>query len=416
MTAVRVVPPQCHGLMPEYPKPLEGIRVLDAATFIAAPLAASILGEFGAEVIKIEQPGSGDPLRRFGIPSEVTPDTFCWLSEARNKKSITLDLRKPAGAEIMRELVAKSDIVCENFRPGTLERWGLGFEDLRKVNPNLVMLRVSGFGQFGPYKDRPGFARIAHAFGGLANLTGEVGGPPLTPGSTSLADYVSGVYGALGIMLALRARDRSGVGQYIDIALYEPVLRMLDDLVPAFVARGVGRGRQGLGASNACPHGHFQSSDGRWVAIACTNDRMFERLARTMGREDLAHADVFGSTAARLKDHAKVDAIVQGWVGEQIADAVIALCAEQDVPCVGINTIEDILADKHIAARGNTVEIAHNELGAVSIPSVIPKLSETPGEVRSLGPALGASNAEIYQDLLGIDQHRLAELKSAGVI
>jgi crotonobetainyl-CoA:carnitine CoA-transferase CaiB-like acyl-CoA transferase len=166
-------------------RPLDGIRVIDIATFIAAPMAASIMGEFGAEVIKIEQPGSGDPLRRFGVPSEVTPDTFCWLSEARNKKSLTLDLRRKEGAEILRSLVATSDVLCENFRPGTLEKWGLGYEELRKVNPRLIMLRVSGFGQDGPYRDRPGFARIAHAFGGLAHLTGMADGPPLTPGSTS---------------------------------------------------------------------------------------------------------------------------------------------------------------------------------------------------------------------------------------
>jgi crotonobetainyl-CoA:carnitine CoA-transferase CaiB-like acyl-CoA transferase len=402
--------------MSEHKKPLDGIRVLDVATFIAAPLAASIAGEFGAEVIKIEQPGSGDPLRSFGVPSELTSDTFCWLSEARNKKSITLDLRKPEGADIMRALVAKSDVVCENFRPGTLERWGLGFEDLKKINPKLIMLRVSGFGQYGPYKDRPGFARIAHAFGGLAHLTGEKGGAPLTPGSTSLADYISGVYGALGILLALRARDDNGIGQYIDIALYEPVLRVLDDLVPAFVARGVTRGRQGLGASNACPHGHFQTSDGHWVAIACTNDRMFDRLARTMERPELARPDQFGTTASRLKDSATVDAIVQRWVSEQTAEAVIQLCADQDVPCAGINTIEDIMTDRHILERRNTVKITHTELGEVSIPGVIPKLSETPGEINSLGPSLGASNDDIFARLLGMNAERIAALKSAGVI
>jgi len=396
-------------------RPLEGLRVLDIATFIAAPLSASILGEFGAEVIKIEKPLEGDPLRRFGAASVLTPDTFCWLSEARNKKSVTLDLRSPDGAAILRKLVAQSDVLCENFRPGTLEKWGLGFDDLHKVNPRLVMLRVSGFGQDGPYKDRPGFARIAHAFGGLAHLTGMVDGPPLTPGSTSLADYVSGVYGALGIMLALRARDRDGLGQYIDLALYEPILRMLDDLAPAFAAQGIVRGRQGLGTSNACPHGHFQTRDG-WVAIACTNDRMFKRLATTMGRPDLALPDRYAHTAARLSEAAIVDGLVQSWAGEMTVAQVVAICAANEVPCASVNTIAGIFADPHIAERQNQVTLPHALLGGVVVPAVVPKLSRTPGKIDSLGPVLGASNDEILGGLVGLDESRMKNLRSAGII
>lgn len=395
--------------------PLHGLRVLDIATFIAAPLAAAILGEFGAEVIKIEQPGEGDPLRRFGVPSDATPDTFCWLSEARNKKSVTLDLRRPEGANILRDLVRQSDIVCENFRPGTLEKWGLGYEALREINPGLIMLRVSGFGQSGPYKNRPGFARIAHAFGGLAHLTGMTDGPPLTPGSTSLADYVSGVYGALGVMMALRARDRDGLGQYVDLALYEPIMRMLDDLLPAYAAKGIERGRQGLGTSNACPHGHFQTQDG-WVAIACTNDRMFERLAATMGRSELASKEVYGLTAARLKDAPKIDKMVQDWVGAMTTEEVVELCADTDVPCASVNTIAGIFTDPHIVERENQVRLPHPVLGEVHIPAVIPKLSRTAGRIDSLGPSLGASNADIFESLLGIDPVRLNELKRAGII
>lgn len=396
-------------------RPLEGIRVLDIATYIAAPLAASILGEFGAEIIKIEQPKDGDPLRRFGVPSLGTDDTFCWLSEARNKKSVTLDLRRPEGVDILKQLVAKSDVVCENFRPGTLEKWGLGYDELAKVNPALVMLRVSGFGQDGPYSSRPGFARIAHAFGGLAHLTGMEGGPPLTPGSTSLADYVSGVYGALGVLLAMRARDRDGKGQYIDLALYEPILRMLDDLAPAYAARGIVRGRQGLGTSNACPHGHFETSDG-WIAIACTNDRMFGRLATAMGRPEIADPALYGTTAARLGDAAKVDAIVQQWVGTMTTTEVVELCADQDVPCTSVNTIEGIFADPHIAHRRNQVAIRHAQLGDVYVPAVVPKLSRTPGEVDSLGPELGSANAEILGGVLGMDEGRMDSLKAAGII
>ncbi|MBL8582881.1 MAG: CoA transferase [Rhizobiaceae bacterium] len=401
--------------MSDSKRPLENVRVLDIATFIAAPMAASILAEFGAEVIKIEQPRDGDPLRRFGVPTVATADTFCWLSEARNKKSVTLDLRRSEGADILRELVAKSDVLCENFRPGTLEKWGLGFDELSKINPALIMLRVSGFGQDGPYRNRPGFARIAHAFGGLAHLTGMEDGPPLTPGSTSLADYVSGVYGALGVLLAMRARDRDGKGQYIDLALYEPILRMLDDLAPAYAARGIVRGRQGLGTSNACPHGHFHSQDG-WVAIACTNDRMFARLASAMGRPELADPSLYGTTAARLRDAREVDAIVQQWVGTMTTDEVVTLCADQDVPCANVNTIESIFADPHIAHRGNQVAIRHGQLGDVHVPAVVPRLSRTPGAVDSLGPALGSANAEILGGVLGMDEAKMESLKAAGII
>lgn len=401
--------------MSDRKRPLDEIRVLDIATFIAAPMAASILGEFGAEVIKIEQPREGDPLRRFGVPSVATDDTFCWLSEARNKKSVTLDLRRAEGADILRDLVSKSDVLCENFRPGTLEKWGLGYEELVRINPALVMLRVSGFGQDGPYRNRPGFARIAHAFGGLAHLTGIDGGPPLTPGSTSLADYVSGVYGALGIMLALRARDNDGKGQYIDLALYEPILRMLDDLAPAYAAQGIVRGRQGLGTSNACPHGHFQTRDG-WIAIACTNDRMFARLAAAMGQSGLAESALYGTTAARLRDSAKVDAIVQLWVGTMSTDEIVALCADQDVPCAAVNTIEGIFADPHIAHRQNQVALPHEQLGEVHVPAVVPKLSRTPGKVDSLGPSLGSSNTDILGGILGMDEGKMQSLKAAGII
>lgn len=401
--------------MTETTQPLHDIRVLDLATFIAAPLAAGILGEFGAEVFKIEQPGQGDPLRRFGVPATGVDATFCWLSEARNKKSVTLDLRKPEGAELFKQLVAEADVVCENFRPGRMEKWGLGWDVLHAINPKLVMLRVSGFGQTGPNASRPGFARIAHAFGGLSHLTGEIDGAPLTPGSTSLADYVTGIYGALGILLALRSAEHHGSGQYVDLALYEPVLRMLDDLIPAYAAQGVTRGRQGLGTSTACPHGHFRTSDG-WVAIACTSDRMFARLAVAMNRPELAEADQFGAINARLAASAKLDAIVQAWTLERNTHDLVAFCATHDVPCASINSIEQIFADDHIASRDNLVSVAHEILGNVTVPGVLPRLSATPGRVGSLGPELGSANEEVYGQILGIDAKQLASLRESRVI
>ena len=221
--------------------PLSGIRVLDIATFIAAPFSAAILGEFGAEIIKVETPAGGDTFRKFGTPTERDDSSLMWLSEARNKRSVTLNLKSPEGIALLKDLVRQSDVMCENFRPGTLEKWGLGWDVLSEINPGLVLLRISGYGQTGPYNQRPGFARIAHAFGGLTALAGNEGETPVTPGSTSLGDYMSGLYGAVGVLTALRERDRSGLGQIVDIALYEPVFRVLDEVAPAYARNETGK-------------------------------------------------------------------------------------------------------------------------------------------------------------------------------
>ena len=247
--------------------PLSDIRVLDIATFIAAPFCGTLLGDFGAELIKIEQPGVGDSLRRFGTQTDCG-DTLVWLSEARNRESVTLDLRTPEGADLFRRLVAVSHVVLENFRPGTLEKWGLGYEELARINPKLVMLRVSGYGQTGPLRDKPGFARIAHAFSGLAHLSGEPGRVPVVPGSTSLADYMTGAFGAVGVLIALRHAERTGRGQMVDIGLYESIFRVLDELAPAYAKFGFERERMGPDTVNVAPHSHYQARDGGWVALA----------------------------------------------------------------------------------------------------------------------------------------------------
>ena len=396
--------------------PLSGVRVLDVATFIAAPYCTAILGEFGAEVIKVEQPGSGDPFRRFGTPTGRADSTLAWLSEGRNKRSVTLNLRHPEGADLFRRLVAKSDVVCENFRPGTLEKWGVGWETLSARNPGLIMLRISGYGQTGPYKDRPGFARIAHAVGGLSNLAGMPGETPVTPGSTSLADYMSGLYGAVGVLLALRHRDRTGRGQYIDIGLYEAVFRMLDEMAPVYGRTGKVRGREGAGTANACPHGHFQTRDDRWVAIACTTDKMFGRLAEAMGQPELASAGRYGQQARRLANRDEVDRLASRWVGSMSLAEVMEICLAHEVPCGPLNTIADIFADPHFKARGNLVTIDDPEVGAVVVPAVIPRLSETPGRIAHLGPALGDANEEVLGNLLGLSGEEMARLRDAKVI
>jgi succinyl-CoA:(S)-malate CoA-transferase subunit A/succinyl-CoA:(S)-malate CoA-transferase subunit B len=402
--------------MSENDLPLSGVRVLDVATFIAAPYCTAILGEFGAEVIKVEQPGSGDPFRRFGTPTGRADSTLAWLSEGRNKKSVTLNLRHREGADLFRRLVAKSDIVCENFRPGTLEKWGVGWETLSALNPGLIMLRISGYGQTGPYKDRPGFARIAHAVGGLSNLAGMPGETPVTPGSTSLADYMSGLYGAVGVLLALRHRDRTGRGQYIDIGLYEAVFRMLDEMAPVYGRTGIVRDREGAGTANACPHGHFQTRDDRWVAIACTTDKMFGRLAAAMGKPELASAGRYGQQSRRLANRDAVDRLVGRWVGSMSLAEVMEICLAHEVPSGPLNTIADIFADPHFKARGNLVSIDDPEVGEVVVPSVIPRLSETPGRIAHLGPALGDANEDVLGNLLGLSGEEIARLRDAKVI
>jgi succinyl-CoA:(S)-malate CoA-transferase subunit B len=262
--------------------PLAGIRVIDVATVIAGPYCATILGEFGAEVLKVEHPLGGDTCRNFGTPSG-SGDSLVWLSEARNKKSVTIDLRRPDGVRLFKELAAKTDIIVENFRPGTLEKWGLGWNVLHEINPGLIMLRVSGYGQNGPYKNRPGFARVAHAVGGLTYLAGMPKGTPVTAGSTTLGDYFTGLFGCVGVLLALRHKEKTGRGQYIDAALYESVFRCTDELAPAYAMYGTVEERHGPHMKSGCPYGHFPTKDGKWVAIACTTDKMFARLADAMG-------------------------------------------------------------------------------------------------------------------------------------
>jgi crotonobetainyl-CoA:carnitine CoA-transferase CaiB-like acyl-CoA transferase len=396
--------------------PMSGVRVLDIATFIAAPMAASILGEFGADVIKIEQPGGGDPWRRYGTQSKREDSTLAWLTEARNKRSVTLNLRVPEGAALFKQLVAEADVITENFRPGTLEKWGLSYETLAEINPRLVMLRVSGYGQTGPYKGRPGFARIAHAFGGLTHLAGMPGGPPVTPGSTSLGDYMTGMYGAIGVLMALRERDSSGKGQVVDLALYESVFRALDELAPAYAATGYVRGREGIGTANACPHGHFECEDGRWVAIACTSDKMFERLANAMQRPELAGATIYGHVAKRLKERETVDGLVSAWTKSMDRDALVAACVAAEVPIGAINAINEIFEDPHFKARGNLVTIDDPETGPVTVPGVAPRLSRTPGRIVNLGPRLAGANKDVYGDMLGLTDAELSTLKDKGVI
>jgi len=394
---------------------LQGCRVLDIATFLAGPFCATQLGEFGAEVIKVELPRVGDATRRFGTMHDCG-DTLPWLSEARNKKCVTLDLRKPDGAALLKRLVAVSDVLVENFQPGTMEQWGLGWDVLSAVNPRLVMVRISGFGQTGRYKDRPGFGRIGNAFGGLSFLAGYPDRAPVTPGSATIPDYLSGLYGALGTLLALQAREKTGRGQVVDIGLYESIFRILDELAPAFAYKGYVRQRMGPGTVNVVPHSHYPTKDGRWIAIACTSDKIFERLAIAMGRPELAAPDRWGTIAARERDRAIVDDTVAIWTAQFTRDALMAKCEAEQVPCGPVYAIDEIFEDPHYAARGNILRMTDPRAGELAVPNVMPRLSETPGRVNWLGPTLGEHNNEIYQGLLGLDAAELERLKGAGVV
>ena len=401
--------------MTDLPAPLEGIRVLDIATFIAAPFAAAGLGEFGAEVIKIEKPGDGDSLRGLGTPSPAG-DSYNWLNEARNKKCVTLDLRHPKGVELFKRMVAESDVVVENFRPGTLEKWGLGYDVLSRINEGLILLRVSGYGQTGPKRSLPGFARIAHAFCGLTYLTGQPDTPPLMPGSTTLADYLTGIYGAYGVLLALRVKERTGKGQVIDIALYEPMFRFLDELAPVYAATGHVRERMGADTYNSVPHSHYPTRDGQWVAIACTNDKMFARFAEMIGRPELAADDAFGKKPARMAAREEVNKIVSDWTSTLTRDQVVDACAAGEVPCGPIYSIADIMSDPHYAARGDLLTVDDPRAGEVTVPAPMPFLSATPGRLNHLGAAIGQHNATVFGEWLGIGEEELERLKAEGVV
>jgi crotonobetainyl-CoA:carnitine CoA-transferase CaiB-like acyl-CoA transferase len=305
-------------------------------------------------------------------------------------------------------------VVLENFRPGTLEKWGLGYEDLRKINPRLIMLRVSAYGQTGPKHGEPGFARIAHAFGGLSHLAGEAGGPPVVPGSTSLADYLSGMWGAIGVLLSLRALDRLGHGQYIDIGLYESVFRLLDELAPAYAKYGIVRERMGADTINVCPHSHYQTKSGEWVAIACTSDKMWQRMTVALGKPELA--ETLSTAEARVAERDKVNGLVANWIGGMTLNEAIEETVRFGVPCGPVYSIADIFRDAQYVARENLVKVDDPRAGELMLPSAMPRLSDTPAVFRHAGRAKGADTRDVLKELLGLSEAEIAALCSDGAI
>lgn len=395
-------------------RPLDGIRVLDISTFLAGPHCATLLAEFGAEVIKVELPGIGDSLRKLGYIMEGS--SLWWRVEARNKKTVTLDLRKPEGKDLFKRMVAKSDIVVENFRPGTLEGWDLSWDVLHAVNPGLIMVRISGFGQTGPNAGRPAFGRIAQAFAGLTYLCGYPDRAPATPGTASIADFLSGVYGAYGAMLALRHRDRTGEGQYIDIGLYESIFRILEDTAILYDQTGCVRERMGTGTQNAVPHNHYECADGEWIAIACTNDTMFQRLCQAMGKPELAQDPEYATNARRVANREQVDALVQAWFRTVPLAEALRILDRHEVPAGPIYSIEGIFKDEHYAFRNDIIAVEDPKLGMVKMSNVVPRLSLTPGRVEHPGRELGQDNEAVYGGLLGLDAAQIAALREAKVI
>jgi crotonobetainyl-CoA:carnitine CoA-transferase CaiB-like acyl-CoA transferase len=393
---------------------LEGIRVLDVGTYIGGPFCATVLGEFGADVLKVERPGTGDNLRRFGTDTECG-DSLVWLTESRNKRSVTLDFGKPRGRELLCRLISSADVVVENFRPGVLERWGLGYEAMKELNPRVILVRVSAYGQSGPNREMPGFARIAHAFSGLAYLAGEPGRSPVTPGSTSLADYVTGLYAALGVLLALRTREVTGEGQCIDLALYETIFRMLDEIAPAYQQSGFVRDRMGADTVNVVPHSHYRTKDEKWIAIACSNDEMFARLAKAMGRPELADDGAYGPTQARLAARDSVNELVSEWVGSFTRDEVLDRCREADVPAGPLYSIGEIFEDPQYLHRKSIVT-KDSRIGPLAVPATVPRLSATPGDIRWLGPGLGQHTEDVLSEVLGLTPEEIAALRAEGVI
>jgi succinyl-CoA:(S)-malate CoA-transferase subunit A len=398
------------------PLPLAGLRVIDVGNFLAGPYAASILGEFGAEVIKVEHPDGGDPLRRFGTASRRPDTTLNWLNEARNRKSVTLNLLTPQGVEIFKRLITKSDVLVENFRPGTAESWGLGWPEVHAANPGIVMLRVSGYGQTGPYRRRSGSGHIAQAFGGLNYLAGFPGETPVLPGTVPIGDYIASLFGAIGVLVALRHKEKTGHGQLVDVGTYEAVFRVLEEIAPAYGLLGKIREREGAGSFIAVPHGHFRTQDNKWIAIACTTDKMFERLSVAMGRPDLAAKELYGEQSKRLAAREIVNQHVIDWVGSLPRAEVLECCLAEEVPVGNVNSIADIFEDPHFKARGNLVRRNEEDFGEVVVPGVVPTLSATPGRISGLGPKLGNANEEVLGKLLGLAAEEIEKLRTQHVV
>ncbi len=387
--------------------PLSDLRVVEMGTLIAGPFCGQVLGDFGADVIKVEDPGKGDPMRQWGrsLPKGLSP---WWPVIGRNKRSVALDLRQPEGRELALALIDQADVLIENFRPGALEKWGMGYDTLAARNPRLVMARVSGFGQTGPYSERAGYGLIGEAMGGLRYVTGEPDRPPARAG-ISIGDSLTALHAVIGVMMALHHRERTGRGQMIDAALYESVLSVMENLVTEYDLTGYVRERSGSVLPGIAPSNVYPCANGESLLIGGNGDAVFARLVATMGREDLAADPRYATHAARGENQAELDGIVSAWTRNWPLPELLALLEANGVPCGRIFRAPDMLEDPQFAARQSIVEVDHPVFGKVKMQNAFPRLSETPGSVRWPGPALGAHTREVLESL-GVDAGRLADL------
>jgi len=394
------------------PQILAGVRVVELGQLIAGPFCGKILGDFGADVVKLEPPGKGDPLRNWRLIKDGT--SVWWQVQSRNKRSVAVDLRKPEGQEILRRLVAEADVLIENFRPGTLEEWGVGWEELSRINPGLVMLRISGYGQTGPYRDQPGFGAIGEAMGGLRHMTGEPGRVPVRVG-VSIGDTLAALHGAIGVLLALYHRKvNGGRGQVIDVALYEAVFNCMESLIPEYSAFGAVREASGSALPGIAPTNAYRCRDG-YVLIAGNGDSIFRRLMDVIARPDLGAAPDLASNSGRVARVAELDAAIQAWTSTRSISEVLAAMEEAHVPAGRIYTAKDIAEDPHYRARDMILRQQMRGGHSVDVPGIVPKLSATPGMMRSSAPNLGDDTDAVLGDL-GFSPADIAALRNKTVI
>jgi len=393
--------------------PLAGLRVIELGTLIAGPFCARILGEFGAQVIKIEAPDGGDPLRTWRKLHAGT--SLWWAAQARNKQSVTVNLREPAGQEIVGKLAQRADIVVENFRPGALEKWGLGYERLAVDNPGLIMVRLSGYGQTGPYRDRPGFGAIGEAMGGIRFVTGYPDRPPVRAG-ISLGDSVAALYGAIGALMALHARQRNGGrGQVVDVALYEAVFSLMESMLPEYDVSGFVRSRSGASLPGIVPSNTYTTREGNYLVIGANADSIFKRFMHAIGRADLAEDPALASNEGRVRHTETLDRVIGAWAGSVDLEQALALLAQAEVPAGKIYDIADIARDVHYQARGMLEQHRLDDGTPVKLPGILPKLSVDPGATRWVGPRLGEHTDAVLGEL-GYSGEELARLRDEGVI
>lgn len=394
--------------------PLTGLKVLELGTLVAAPFATRLLAEFGAEVIKVEAPATGDPIRNWREVENGT--SLWWYAQARNKKSVTLDLRQPEGQEIVKKLAAEIDVVIENFRPGTLEKWNIGYEELKKINPRLILVRISGFGQTGPYRNKTGFGSVGESMGGIRYLTGYPDRPPTRVG-ISLGDSLAGMYAAMAALMAIYHRDvkGTGVGQVIDVALYEAVFSLMESMVPEYDRRGVIRERTGSILPGIAPSNTYECQDGKYVVIGGNGDAIFARLMEVIGKPELKDDSRFSSNSKRAEQMEFLDGIIGEWTKQHPLQEAVRLLDEADVPAGPIYSVEDMMSDPQYLAREMIQTFNVEGLGELKLPGIVPKFSETPGQVKWVGPKLGEHTEEVYKSI-GILEDELKQLKEKGVI